>query len=80
MPCTNETGDPNGCQKYCTEHPWGGECRECRAPIKMTCARWEVLGEYCEGCFGWPVCECAARHTGECPAQESNPASRIRSP
>lgn len=55
-------------EKYSIEE-WEGEhlCDDCKEPVRMTNARWEVLGQYHCGCFGYPACSCKAPHKGECP-------------
>lgn len=54
--------------KYDIDHPWVDSCVVCGEPVVMTAARWEVLGTYHDGCFGYPACSCADSHQGECDA------------
>lgn len=64
--------------KYDTTTTWTEPCAECGESLVMTAARWEVLGPYHDGCFGWPACSCATPHRGECPVpeKENEPATR----
>jgi len=55
-------------EKYDTENKWRETCGVCGVDVEMDNARSEVLGPYCEGCFGWPVCACKTPHTGQCPS------------
>jgi len=48
--------------KYDTEYTWEGTCVTCGKPVTMSAARWEVLGEYHLGCFGYPACSCKTSH------------------
>lgn len=53
--------------KYSTWPRWLERCGLCGMWVEMEAAKWEVLGAYCEGCFGYPVCSCFKCHTGDCP-------------
>ena len=66
--CRNKTdeADPEKCSKYCIDHPWTDACTSCGIEIRMTYATAEVLGTYCEGCFGYPMCGCKNSHRGSC--------------
>lgn len=46
---------------------WWSTCNDCKQPLVMTGGREEVLGYHCDGCFGYPVCSCPDKHTGDCP-------------
>ena len=61
-------------EKYDTTRTWTEKCHVCGTEIEMCAATWEVIGPYCEGCMGWPVCCCRVRHTGNCkPSVEVKP-------
>lgn len=53
-------------EKYDITNTWEEPCAECGEPVVMCAARWEVLGPYHDGCFGYPACNCKERHQGDC--------------
>ena len=53
--------------KYDIKEKWEEPCVTCKQPVVMTAARYEALGVYHTGCFGYPVCSCKNPHHGECP-------------
>lgn len=55
------------CLVHVPEEVWEESCSVCGTPTRMTSSRFEVLGSYCDGCFGWPQCPCSRKHTGSCP-------------
>ncbi len=59
--CRSETND-----KYATEPKELVPCIACGEPLETCPARWEVLGDYHDGCFGWPACGCETRHKRDC--------------
>ena len=68
MTCRNTTGiaDPDACSKYCTDHPFTTECDVCGELVEVTYGSAEVIGNAHHGCFGWPACQCATSHQGDC--------------
>lgn len=57
-------------EKYDITKTWEEPCVVCKKPVTMTAARWEVLGVYHDGCFGYPACACAKPHQGNCKKEE----------
>ena len=60
-------------EKYDVTKKWEEPCRACGEPVTMTAARYEALGVYHTGCFGYPACGCPEKHKGECKTMEAAP-------
>lgn len=67
--CHQPHADPERCSRMCNVHPFEVPCDECGETIVVTNASINVVGTYCSGCFGYPMCACNERHRGECPSR-----------
>lgn len=60
-------------EKYDNTKTWEEPCKHCERPVTMTASRFEALGVYHTGCFGWPACGCPMPHQGECSSPKGTP-------
>lgn len=55
--------------KWDPDVSWQSTCSQCGCAITTSWGHDEVIGPYCDGCFGYPACSCKKSHTGNCPIQ-----------
>lgn len=67
--CRNKTKfpDPDECSKYCMTHYFKDTCDDCKYEFWTCYSRTEgMFPNCCYGCFGYPICSCEEKHTGDC--------------
>ena len=65
-------------EKYDTTTKWIEPCGSCGVSVEVCNAYLEVVGPYCEGCMGFPVCSCDRPHKGRCDRKPVRQMSETR--